>query len=114
MGGWGLGVAQYRAGLYREALATLTRSDRIYAKIHQGSRPVDLAFVAMAQDRLGRQREARATFERLVQAMENPAVSNDQQAEGFLHEAEVLLLQGKKVPEPVMARSPFYAEDGHR
>jgi uncharacterized protein HemY len=44
-----LGVAQYRAGLVPEALATLTRSNAL----NQGRAPEDLAFLAMAHQRLG-------------------------------------------------------------
>jgi hypothetical protein len=92
-----LGVAQYRTERYQESLTTLTRSDQVHARANNGSRPVDLAFLAMAQERLGKKMEARATFERLVQTMKDPAFSSDQQAEGFLREAEALL-QGKKAP----------------
>ena len=71
-----LGVAQYRAGRYQEALATLTRSDQIKSKVPNGSpAPSDLAFLAMAQHRLGKKAEARATLARLIQAMKDPAVA---------------------------------------
>ena len=44
-----LGVAQYRAGLYHEAVVTLTRSN----DSNKGQQPSDLAFLAMSQQRLG-------------------------------------------------------------
>ena len=43
-----LGAAQYRDGRYRDALATLTRADQL-----NENPPIDLAFLAMAQHRLG-------------------------------------------------------------
>jgi hypothetical protein len=49
-----LGVAQYRVGRYREALETLTQSDRLNAN-RQGARdPADIAFLAMSHYQLGR------------------------------------------------------------
>jgi hypothetical protein len=44
-----LGVAQYRMGRYREAVATLVESEKLNAVAFQGSHPEDLAFLAMAQ-----------------------------------------------------------------
>jgi hypothetical protein len=92
-----LGVAQYRVGRYKEALVTLTRSDQTNLKSQKGSRPYDLAFLAMAQHQLGQKAEARATFERLNQALKDPAVAGNQEYVGFLHEAEALLHE-KKAP----------------
>ncbi len=95
-----LGVAQYRAGRYPEALATLTRSDQIHAKTEEGSHPSDLAFLAMAQHRLGRMAEARATFGRLREAMKAPSVAKDEEAQGFQREVEALLQENKTPPVP--------------
>src|SRR5262249_13840880 len=67
-----LGVAQYRAGKDDEAQATLTRSDRRNATASQGSIPPDLAFLAMAQHRLGRRAEALAALARLRETMTKP------------------------------------------
>jgi WD40 repeat protein/tRNA A-37 threonylcarbamoyl transferase component Bud32 len=85
-----LGVAYYRLECYAEALATLTRSDRIHSTVRKRPEPADLAFLAMAQYRQGQKAEARATFTRLTEAMKAPAVGKDEEAQGFLREAEAL------------------------
>src|SRR5262249_16914572 len=53
-----LGVAQYRVGLLREALATLRRSNALSG----GSDPANLAFLAMAYQRLEQAEQARQTL----------------------------------------------------
>jgi tetratricopeptide (TPR) repeat protein len=55
-----LGVAQYRAGLFEEARATLVHADRL-----NDGHPADIAFLAMTLARLGRVEEAQREFERL-------------------------------------------------
>jgi WD40 repeat protein len=90
-----LGVAQYRAARYPEALATLMRSDQINAKAQKGSQPTDLAFLAMTQYRLGKKTEARSTFARLLQVMKDPAMAGNQEYAGFLREAEALFQENK-------------------
>jgi hypothetical protein len=60
-----LGVAQYLAGLEPVALATATHSNAL----NQGKVPDDLAFLAMAHQRLGQTSEARATLDRLRDLM---------------------------------------------
>ena len=64
-----LGVAQYRLEKYREAVETLTHSDQLHAARNGGSVPADLAFLAMAQGRLGQSAKA----QRLLQ----PPARND-------------------------------------
>jgi Flp pilus assembly protein TadD len=59
-----LGVAQYRAGRYADALATLTKSQKLNATTG-GSIPADLAFLAMAQHHLGKKDEANTALGRL-------------------------------------------------
>ncbi len=66
-----LGVAQYRAGRIREAVATLTRSDGLSG----GKEPADVAFMAMAQLRLGRRDAALITLGRLRVLMRDPALA---------------------------------------
>ena len=56
-----LGVAQYRCGLVAEALATLTRTN----DLNKGKQPSDLAFLALAQHRLGQSDRARVSLARL-------------------------------------------------
>jgi hypothetical protein len=95
-----LGVAQYRAGLVPEALATLTRS---YA-LNQGKEPADLAFLAMAHQRLGQVAEARAMLDRLRDAMRQERFVGGQgnQGRAFLAEAEGLV-----VYDPIFPADPF-------
>lgn len=81
-------MAQYRAGRYRDALATLTRSNDLNA----GKFPSDLAFLAMCQHRLGQEVAARATLERLEHALRGPLHSANYDDGAFLREAESLIL----------------------
>ena len=83
-----LGVAQYRSGLVAEALATLTRSNDLNKK----KEPADLAFLALAQSRLGQTEKAPSTLGRLRELMKDPARAKDQEAQAFLHEAETIEL----------------------
>jgi WD domain, G-beta repeat len=83
-----LGVAQYRCGLVAEALATLTRSN----DLNRENEPSDLAFLALAQSRLGRSENARSTLGRLRELMKNPERAKDQEAQDFLREAETIEL----------------------
>jgi tetratricopeptide (TPR) repeat protein len=86
-----LGVAQYRAGNYEEALETLK-------KAKQGNKdvPANLAFLAMAQQRLGENEEAKATLTRLREVMKQAQWAKDVEAQDLLREAEaVLAAKGK-------------------
>jgi WD40 repeat protein/serine/threonine protein kinase len=87
-----LGVVQYRVGQYREAVATLTRADELNSVAYRGSIPADLAFLAMAQHRLGHTEKARAAMRRLRDSMKKTRWANDLESQGFLREAEVLEL----------------------
>ncbi len=86
-----LGVAQYRCGLYREALATLRRSDQLNRKRGGQSHPADLAFLAMAAQRLGQTKEAKTYLERLRAVMKNPEAEGGGESRAFLREAEALV-----------------------
>jgi tetratricopeptide (TPR) repeat protein len=81
-----LGMAQYRLGQYGEACATLTQADQV----GPGS-PRTLAFLAMAQHQLGHAEQARATLGRLREVMSKAEWAKDDEAEGFLREAEELV-----------------------
>ncbi len=83
-----LGVAQYRSGLVAEALATLTQSN----DLRKEKEPADLAFLALAQSRLGQSEKARFALVRLRELMKTPARAKDQEAQAFLHEAETIEL----------------------
>jgi dipeptidyl aminopeptidase/acylaminoacyl peptidase len=88
-----LGVAQYRAGMYDKAVATLTESEKLNAG-EDGAHPADLAFLAMAQHQLSKKERAQATLGRLREVMKQPDWAQNAEAQGFLREAEALL-QGK-------------------
>jgi serine/threonine protein kinase len=83
-----LGVAQYRCRLMAEALATLTRSND---RNHQDE-PSDLAFLALAQHRLGQPDKVRGTLARLRELMKDPQRSEDAEAKAFAREAETIEL----------------------
>jgi len=80
------GVALYRVGRYQEACATLTKAVQARESV-----PAALAFLAMAQHRLGEPRQAQETLARLRECMKRPGRAEDAEAQGFLREAEVLL-----------------------
>jgi hypothetical protein len=88
-----LGVAQYRVGRYDDALATLTKSEKLNAT-KEGSQPTDLAFLAMTQHQLGKKDEAKAALLRLRENMKQPRWADDGEAKVFLLEAEELI-EGK-------------------
>jgi hypothetical protein len=94
-----LGVAQYRAGQSEKALATLSRSNQL-----NGNRePADLAFLAMAQQRLGEVEAARQTITRLRAVVKAPARgANTEEDAAFLHEAEALIEL-----DPAFPANPF-------
>jgi tetratricopeptide (TPR) repeat protein len=85
-----LGVAQYRMGRYADALATLTKSEKMNAT-KAGSHPADLAFLAMAQHHLGHENEALAMLDRLHEVMQNMRWFRDAESRAFLREAEETL-----------------------
>jgi hypothetical protein len=94
-----LGVAQYRAGQYEKARATLTQSNRL-----NGNRsPADLAFLAMTQHRLNQVAAARATLERLREVMKGPNFAGNLENQGFLGEAESVMRNSPDLPEDVFA-----------
>jgi eukaryotic-like serine/threonine-protein kinase len=83
-----LGVAQYRTGLFVEALASLTRSN----DLNNQKEPGDLAFLALAQHRLGHSEKARDTLGRLRELMKDPAQAKYEEAQALLREAETIEL----------------------
>jgi hypothetical protein len=87
-----LGVAQYRAGQYREAVATLTESDRINSGGQLGPQPADLAFRALAHHRLGERDRASADLGRLRALMGNTDRTGVGENQLFLREAEAIEL----------------------
>jgi hypothetical protein len=86
-----LGVAQYRAGKYRDALATLTRSDKLNSASSKAQEPTDVAFLAMANYQFGQKDKAREWLRRLRDVMKQAQWQKDRERLGFLREAEQLI-----------------------
>jgi len=90
-----LGVAQYRVGAYEDALLTLSRSDKMLTDANEPSAAQDLAFIAMALQKLNRVEEAKLALERLRELCKEEGFAEDEEAKPFLAEAEKLI-QGEK------------------
>jgi tetratricopeptide (TPR) repeat protein len=90
-----LGAAYYRVGNYEKALATLLRSDELNKAQFKWSLSTGLAFLAMTQQRLGHAKEAKWELQRLSERMNVPRRAKDDEAQGFLREAEALLAKPK-------------------
>ncbi len=61
-----LGVAHYRAGDWKAAIAALQRS----MELHKGGNSSDWFFLAMAHEKLGDKEQARQWHDRAIQWME--------------------------------------------
>jgi serine/threonine-protein kinase len=86
-----LGVAHYRNGDHKDALADLEKS----MSLRDGGDSFDWFFMAMAHWRLGDRDEARTWFDRAVQWMDSHK-PNDEQLRRFRAEAEDVLGEGAK------------------
>jgi WD40 repeat protein len=84
-----LGVAQYRAGRFRDAIESLTKCDE--RRVKEEGKPdfADLAFLAMAHHQLGQHTEAASVLARLRALVKTTKV--DAENSGFVREAEELL-----------------------
>jgi len=78
-----LGIAQYRAGQFAEALATLTRGDPLCP-----DEPATLAFLSITQWKLGHPDHALETLRRLRQLVQPPGGMQQDEVHAFLREAE--------------------------
>jgi len=85
------GVIHYRRGQYQQALTILQTSYRKHQMQSPGRIPRDLAFMAMAQHRLGHRQEARAALTRLQELMKNGHYRGDFEGWGLLREAQTLM-----------------------
>ena len=86
-----LGVAQYRAGHFKEALETLERSAKLNSRPSGALNPSDVAFLAMAHHQLGHPDEARKHLETLRDLLTWDQWKNDSQNQRFLQEAKELI-----------------------
>jgi hypothetical protein len=59
-----------------------------------------MAFLALAQHRLGQIEKARSTLGRLRELMKNPRLAADQEAQAFLREAQTIELDGLFPADP--------------
>jgi WD40 repeat protein/predicted Ser/Thr protein kinase len=94
-----LGVAQFRCGMYEEAIETLLRSDALYVETGGGEQPASAAFIAMAHYRLGRTERARAELDRARGLMDDTQATTHEENQAFLREAEALI-EGEARPPP--------------
>jgi WD40 repeat protein/serine/threonine protein kinase/tetratricopeptide (TPR) repeat protein len=92
-----LGVAQYRAGRYPEAVDTLAQAERLVPLAHEDSLPVVLTFLAMAHWQLGEKEEAREYYNKAMQWLQEnkqlleKRMSAQEELGRFRAEAEELL-----------------------
>jgi WD40 repeat protein/serine/threonine protein kinase len=87
-----LGVAQYRLGLDREALATLRRAG---IASNNNASPIVVAFLAMTLYRLDQKDEARTTLDRLRDAAKRPEWTSNEEVRACVCEAE-RAIEGKR------------------
>jgi len=94
-----LGLAEYRNGLWDEAVVSLNKS----AEMNKGSDPTDFLFLAMAHWRRGDKGEAEQFYQRGVKGSSKGATDN---WEWRMFWAEAAELLGKPGPKAATARSP--------
>jgi WD40 repeat protein/tRNA A-37 threonylcarbamoyl transferase component Bud32 len=94
-----LGMAQYRLGKYKEALATLTHADELNRVAQGGPAPADLALLAMTRFRMGEKGRAQASLDSLRETMQKPNWARNEEAHALLKEAEALLAGQAPQPE---------------
>jgi tetratricopeptide (TPR) repeat protein len=85
-----LGVAQFRTGDYTAALSTLAHSGAIDS-VSQDDRVSNLAFSAMAFEKLGRKPEARATLVKLLEIAKEPNALDNEDDTMALNEAAAMI-----------------------
>jgi WD40 repeat protein len=88
-----LGVAHYRLGNYDQARQTLLQSAKLNAARLKSAHPADLAFLTMSAHKLGQAKEAQGYLDRLRTTMKLSAWAKNEEAAGFLREAEAALKQ---------------------
>ena len=93
-----LGVAQYRAKKYQDALITLNRSAKLNAAQFGSDSLYDLVFVAMTHFQLDAKQKATELLGK-VKLSAKKAKNNDAELDGFIKEAEMIILPGPKESE---------------
>ena len=97
-----IGIAHYRLGEYKEAVAALTASEaHLAAAQFYGSKaghPTSLAFLAMAHHRLGEKEAAQAILARLHRVMKDPRWASEGDHHTYYREAEELCVWGGPPP----------------
>ncbi len=83
-----LGVAQYRVGRHKDALATLAQAEKVRRAMRGTASPPQLAFLALGHHRLGHGAEARACQVRLQDLLRSECWLRDEEAQGFRREVE--------------------------
>jgi hypothetical protein len=86
-----LGMAQYRLGMYQEALNTLTHADKLNEAAQRGPNPADLAFLAMTRYQMRQKDQAQASLDHLRETMQKPIWTQNPEAKSLLKEADALL-----------------------
>jgi serine/threonine protein kinase/tetratricopeptide (TPR) repeat protein len=82
------GIERYKTGAYEEAAATLKRVDEYRrTELNKESQPSEIAYLAMALHRLGRNQQAQASLEQLRGMFEDGKYASQ---EHYLYEAEQL------------------------
>jgi eukaryotic-like serine/threonine-protein kinase len=87
-----LGVARYRQGDWKGAIAALEKSD----KFNGGRQPIDALFLSMAHWQLGQKAEARKWFDRATEILKKPGQETEE-VRRFRAEAVMLLHLGSLV-----------------
>mgnify|MGYP003949072935 CR=1 FL=1 len=85
-----LGIAQYRAQKYQEALATLTHAEKLNAPLYGGVSFRDLVFLAMTHFQLNSKTKAAGLLEK-VKALAKTKKVRNADLERFIKEAESLI-----------------------
>ena len=96
-----LGVAQYRAGEWNDAIKSLEKS----MELHKGGDSNDWFFLAMAHWQLGHPDQAGQWYKKAVDAMEK-AKSRDPELLRFRAEAEAMIKTDTVLPDDVFRMAP--------
>jgi eukaryotic-like serine/threonine-protein kinase len=83
-----LALALIRAGQAAQALETIKGLGHAIASQARAPTPLDLAVTAIASARVGQKSQARDALDQLRRLVQTDRFANDQEALGFLHEAE--------------------------